>query len=807
MPAAAPILGNIAINLAIGIGASILSSIIRPAAQTSQTTTSNGVSFDVTVGEAVPVFSIWGQGATGGHLIFAQEYGENNDFLKIVVVQGKGWYDSLQTFFVDGKLQTLTGSNDDADGKVVEGFRADSSGTVGPSGDPYMWIKTYDGRPGQTADPGLIAAANPTDRWTSAHTLTGTPYAIITMKWNSNLYGGSLPTFLFGWKGLKLYDFRKDSTVMGGSGAHRFSDPTTWEWTENPSVIAYNWRRGYWINDVRIMGFGFSVYANDLEYFVAAANVSDESVYYPETGRSLARYAYGRSIDDSEDRLSVQQEFEAAWSGASFDRGGAYAPLPASTMVSVLELTDAHRYQDDQGRPAPVTADKYGKVSAKKSIYQGSYTSIADSWQSTPYGTRMNADLKTQMGGDRSAQFDQVYEHEPERAQMRAEISLRRNLFPASRTETFGPRALVLEPGDAFTRTCAWGSVLMIVQEIDRLPGNMGATIVMTQWDNDIVPTGSFVTVPSGPGTGPADPDRTIAVSAFGIDAYSISGGGSIHAGAKATWTQITDPNCDQVIIKVWPTSGSETDDAQYYPASALLTSSRIVGPLAPSTPYTARALLTRKDGRSTIATNTVGFTTGVEATPVADGSVDNDQLALRMQALINFFKNLAADLQENVDRIASTQQDQDAANYVDKQQVVQQIGIAVASFSQELSLLADDNEATALLVQSLNAALGGNSAQVNVIWEAQAAPDGFAARYAIRCQADDGQLRQATLFIDVPADPNGKTRIGLSADETVFFAGDGTPIALINGDGEIISANGAVYVNLFTGALRLTKV
>lgn len=40
--------------------------------------------------------------------------------------------------------------------------------------------------------------------------------------------------------GRRVYDPRKDSTA-GGSGAHRLADPTTWEWSDNPSLALADW--------------------------------------------------------------------------------------------------------------------------------------------------------------------------------------------------------------------------------------------------------------------------------------------------------------------------------------------------------------------------------------------------------------------------------------------------------------------------------------------------------------------------------------------------------------------------------------
>lgn len=46
----------------------------------------------------------------------------------------------------------------------------------------------------------------------------------------------SIPQTSFVVRGICCYDPRKDSTVSGGSGSHRFADPTTWEFSQCPPL-------------------------------------------------------------------------------------------------------------------------------------------------------------------------------------------------------------------------------------------------------------------------------------------------------------------------------------------------------------------------------------------------------------------------------------------------------------------------------------------------------------------------------------------------------------------------------------------
>lgn len=609
MPPVIGALAPIALNLALGVGASVLSSLLAPKAKTPTTSinTSRGFSFEMAVGESTAVSAIFGLGRAKGQLVYLNEYGPNNDYLQMVIKVGHGWHDGMEAFLIDEKPVELDGSNAGALGRSVVPF------TVG--GTPYMWVKYYTGAPGQVADPQLIANSNPSGRWTSAHKMTGCAYIIITFRFNADLYGSSLPLSGSVWRGLRLLDWRVPGSVWG--------DQSTYVFTKNPAVIRYNFRRGIYVNGVKVLGQGFSAYANDLAGYTVAANLCDEDIYEPVSGTTFKRYEYGREVGDDEEKLGVLSELDDSYCGSSFKRGGADVPLPAQQLISAMTLRDGDRIVGQ-----PVRVDRKGVVSSKRTAFHGQFVSKDVGWGLAPFTPRINTALESVLGGRRSIALDQPYEYLQERAQARAEIRLRRQFYPATRVETFGPKALALEPGDPITRDSAdWGSMLMVVEKTEPLPNRMGAIITMTEWNNTIVPASgdTFVVLPSGPGAGPANPDRTIAVSGLSIVPFSRTGGGAVHPYGKATWTQITDPNVDQVMIRVWPTDGTEADDKEDFFADSKLTSTKLVGPLQPMTEYTYRAIPIRSDARLCVWTNPATFTTGEETTPseIADGSIE----------------------------------------------------------------------------------------------------------------------------------------------------------------------------------------
>jgi hypothetical protein len=93
---------------------------------------------------------------------------------------------------------------------------------------------------------------------------------------------GGRPRFGFVLKGKRCYDPRKDDTVPGGVGPHRWDDPTTWEWSENAIVCWYNFERGVFANDDTsdptklLVGRGLTAEESPPEMIFAAANLCDE---------------------------------------------------------------------------------------------------------------------------------------------------------------------------------------------------------------------------------------------------------------------------------------------------------------------------------------------------------------------------------------------------------------------------------------------------------------------------------------------------------------------------------------------------
>jgi len=758
----APLLGNIALNLAIGVGGSLLAGLFRPqqAQRNERVTTQRGLTFEMEVGESTAVGAILGLGRASGQLLYINEFGTDNEFVQFVIKVGHGWHDGLEAFLVDEKPVALAGSNADPRGRSVVPYTRE--------GTPYLWVKYYTGAPGQPPDPELVARSNPAGRWGANHKATGCAYMIITCRYDADFFGSTIPRFGSVWRGLRMFDWRVPGAVWG--------DQATYVFSKNPAVIRFNFRRGIWVNGVRVLGQGFSAYANDLAGYTAAANRCDELYFDPVSLTTWPIFEYGRQVTDDEEKLSVLNELSDSYCGSSFKRGGADVPLPAQKLIAVGTLNDSDRLGG-----YPIRVDRKGAVSSKRTMWHGQFVSSSVGWTQAPYTPRIDADLESVIGGRRAATMNQPYEYRQERAQLRAEIALRRQLYPATRVETFSPAALVYEPGDPVVRNCEWGAMLMVVERTEELPDRSGVTITLTQWNNDIVPASgdSFVDLPNGPGAGQADPDRTIAVSGLSVVAHSRVGGGAIHPFARASWTQITDTNVDQVMIRVWPVDGAEADNKEDFFADARLQSNKIFGPLQPWTEHWYKAIPIRRDGRLCVWTTPAKFTTGEEAVPseVPDGSITPEKLAQELQNERGFLVGLGegslaqrlADYearQAAAELAALTGQTNARENFT---LLKAQNGASLAAVAQTKRVIAEETRALAQLIDEVAVEIAENltagglfqitgevdlvNARAEILMKVRAAVGDMFSEAALRLVAEANGLGGSLAYVDIMAD------------------------------------------------------
>lgn len=129
----------------------------------------------------------------------------------------------------------------------------------------------------------LQAQWSGTPDWGSSHKLSGFAAIGFSLKWSKKgkrFPGGQIPVLGAIWQGVKVYDPRLDSTFPGGSGSHRITDESTWEYSRSPALHALAYGYGRYVNGVKVFGVDLGDAAIDLASAVAWANVCDANSWY-----------------------------------------------------------------------------------------------------------------------------------------------------------------------------------------------------------------------------------------------------------------------------------------------------------------------------------------------------------------------------------------------------------------------------------------------------------------------------------------------------------------------------------------------
>jgi hypothetical protein len=123
---------------------------------------------------------------------------------------------------------------------TVTAENAGGSGTD-PAQRYRMVFNAHHGADDQTADPMLVASSG--GQWTSSHRARGIAYLACSYEYDNKGMFNSIPQLTVVCRGKKLYDPRKDGSITGGTGSHRYSTPSTFEWSDNAALCLLDYMR------------------------------------------------------------------------------------------------------------------------------------------------------------------------------------------------------------------------------------------------------------------------------------------------------------------------------------------------------------------------------------------------------------------------------------------------------------------------------------------------------------------------------------------------------------------------------------
>ena len=298
--------------------------------------------------------------------------------------------------------------------------------------------------------------------WGSGERLTGCAYTYIRIKRTGNtdksespLVSGLPSRVTVVGEGALLYDPRLDSTVTGGSGAHRADDQTTWgasyspaDSYDNPALQLLWWLLGWKIGGKLSVGCGVPPARIDLESFIEAANICDESVTLA-AGGTQERYRSSGTASDSDGRMDIINTFLLSMNGTMRDNGGKLSLdiLKDDLADYVLDLADDDVLEAFQW-------DQTGSLSETHNAVRGRFVDPSNNslYQMVDYP---EVTITSPDGIERVLSLDLGYVEEGRRAQRIAKQVLQRNQYRGSFQSVFSAKALGCDIGEIVRLTFA----------------------------------------------------------------------------------------------------------------------------------------------------------------------------------------------------------------------------------------------------------------------------------------------------------------------------------------------------------------
>lgn len=502
----------------------------------------------LTLGEAARE-AIFGESATGGHLLDAFNFGGTNQ---------TDW--EVQVIKVaDHRCHSLVGYY------IGDTFYAYSADGVQAGFNNQLEVYWYDGAPGQAASSYLLthsASRLYGTPWESTDVVTGAAYVVFAYKADapnatSPVWPQGRPAFKPQVKGKLCYDPRKDSTVTGGSGSHRWADPSTWEWTDNLYVCRYNYVRGIYAQDQvsdptqLLIGRGLSADEADPVRVFAPANLCDEPVAL-KAGGTEPRYRANGVIKADEPFITVEEYFAAAAAGVIVTRDGGVEIEPGASKSAVAAITDG-----DLVLGEAVHAEDFLSENDRVNTVTPRYIAPDQLWQDHAAPVRHSTADLIDDGGLREKTLSLSLVTSQTQAQRCGEIERRLGRKELRYSIVLGPRFSWLEDGDWITWTSARyfdGATVTfriescIIGEDDRASLTLRQISASCYAWNPAVDEGT-------PGAAPIDEAGSltgVALTGVAIVSFDLLGtDGSIIPAVQATWDTPVDDAISGVRLEV----------------------------------------------------------------------------------------------------------------------------------------------------------------------------------------------------------------------------------------------------------------
>ncbi|PCI62052.1 MAG: hypothetical protein COB35_05055 [Gammaproteobacteria bacterium] len=377
--------------------------------------------------------------------------------------------------------------------------------------------------------------------WTNAHIGTKQTYVALEVDIDNELFPNGINKALFKVKGKRLYDPRLDSTV-GGAGSHRANDETTWQWTENSELIAFDFARfgGFKAQPLRRF---------DLAHVAAQANICDELVTFKDKGvnKTEKRFTCNGSYNFNERTPQVLKKILSSMGGKAY-RSGAVLKLQAAAFggMSATTLTSNDAAGEIQYRPAR-------PIRERTNFVRGVYVDPNLKYQPTDCTPQTSSLYVTQDNNVHLERDLQLHFTQSETmAQRLCKIDLERNR--AGFVINFPAKSVGLEcsPGKVITLNIPEDNIFnkaFLVEDWTYDNNSKITNLVLTEdavalYSDSLVPTLKDLT------PNLVMPDATAIAAPTGLSYENLPAGGSYQGLLK--WNKNTDANVSGHTVNIY---------------------------------------------------------------------------------------------------------------------------------------------------------------------------------------------------------------------------------------------------------------
>ena len=801
---AATPLGGLVVSVGLNVGAQLLGQVLGGQRQSTRVP---GVVLQVQAGGDVPVQFPLGWTATAGMRSYMGTWGSAGGTPNAFAVEERiiSWLpcpDRPVPWIGEQRCTVDWDATPTTQGYPVLEFRQ--------GGVDYAWVRYEDGTQ-TTASTYMtgVFGSDPDRPYDSGMVGHGCAKVQVTLRRNREIWS-SFPELLFETTGIALYDISQDSSE-GGDGAQRWDDPTTWAPSSNVAVQMYNLRRGLFYyptdfdaetNDNRQWVYGGSnkrpltSYRLPAASWIAAIAACADEVDIGDEETEPA-YRAGLVVTGDSQPREVLDGLRRAGSARMAEVGGRYELLVGAPGAAVYSFTDADIVISD-----PQTFDPFRGIEQTYNAVEGNYTEPAERWTSKPAPGRYNTDWEAEDGGRTLPMALPLpvvpYANQVQRVHQAA-ANDNRNFREF--TLTLPPDAHdVVKPNQVVSWTSAkfgfsaksfqvlsmrarrgWNQVVRL-REIDDAGFDFDPD---TQALPNAIGTVARQAVPSQPSTGGSvapyeGRDADDNARRPGIDLAIPLGQEDVRAiGVQIRLAGAASPFFDQEYPYGIAASGTQ----HIY----------IVGdPLLGATDYEVSWKLVPFSGRTTGRSSWLAVTTPIVKLGALD--IDLDAIAALVSADVATSLAWSRQALRNLERLGTLLSEQDLANFNDRQILTRQLASSEegmrAEYTEAIETATGPGGAIVTRLDALTAAMGGDTAEIYVRYEAVAAPSGVTARWALQLSTDGTSFASAGIFVDVT--PSG-SRIVLDADQTLITSDGGATVAALFNAGQTTLASARI--------------